>query len=34
MYNKLDSIKTVEIIKKYLKIEGKSLPYQVGRLSL
>lgn len=34
LYNQLDTAKTAKTIKKYLKMEGQSLAYQVGRLSL
>lgn len=34
LYMKLDSKKTANIMRKFVKMEGKSLSYEIGRLSL
>lgn len=34
LYKSLDAKKTTMLVKKYMKLEGKSLQYQIGKLSL
>lgn len=34
LYMKLDTKKTANTMRKYVKMEGKSLSYEIGRLSL
>jgi hypothetical protein len=34
LYKSLDAKKTTMLVKKYMKLEGKSLEYQIGKLSL
>ena len=34
LYTKLDTKKTATVAKKYLKLDGRTLNYEIGRLSL